>query len=391
MSLQKNIKLLTWFNFFTDFKLYAPIAIIYFAEVSHSYALGASIFSIAYIASAIFEVPTGIYSDIIGRKKTIILGAVFAVLFTVFYAIAGNYWFLVVGAIFEGLSRAFYSGNNNALLHNMLSEEGVEHEFHTYSGKLGSMFQIALGISAVLGALIANWSFVLVMWISVIPQIVCLLISFQIVNTKKTGEKTQNIINLLKDSIRGFKENYDLRLLSISNILSYGMGEGTYQFQAAFYNTVWPIWAVGVAKMLSNASAAASFYFSGKIIDKLGAIKILIIDDIYSKISNIIALLFPTFISPLLMSSSGLFFGVSTTAELSLLQKEFSEKQRATMSSLNSLAGSLFFGIFIYFIGVFADKFGPAKSLLFVQILSIGVVFLHWKLYTRAKKKAYKG
>lgn len=63
----KNIKFLTWFNFFTDFKLYSPVAILYFAQVTGSFALGMSIFSIAYVSAAFFEIPTGIYSDLIGR------------------------------------------------------------------------------------------------------------------------------------------------------------------------------------------------------------------------------------------------------------------------------------------------------------------------------------
>ena len=71
MKLHKNIKLLSWFNFLLDFKFYAPIAIIYFAKVSGSFALGMSVFSLTMLSSAFFEVPTGVYSDMIGRKKTI--------------------------------------------------------------------------------------------------------------------------------------------------------------------------------------------------------------------------------------------------------------------------------------------------------------------------------
>ena len=71
--MKQNIRILTWFTFFTDFKLYAPLAIIYFAQVSGSFALGMAIFSIARISSALFEIPTGVFSDRIGRKKTIIL------------------------------------------------------------------------------------------------------------------------------------------------------------------------------------------------------------------------------------------------------------------------------------------------------------------------------
>jgi len=97
MVLHKNIKLLTWFNFFTDFRLYAPIAIIYFARVSGSYALGMSIFSITMISSALFEIPTGIFSDKIGRKKTVILGALLAVLYSLFYALGQSFFMLSIG------------------------------------------------------------------------------------------------------------------------------------------------------------------------------------------------------------------------------------------------------------------------------------------------------
>ena len=121
--MHSNIRILKWFNFFTDFKLYAPIAILYFAQVSGSFALGMSVFAISTIASAIFEVPTGIYSDFIGRRRTVIWGAFFAVLFAIFYAIGQSYWFLVIGAVFEGLSQAFYSGNNDALLYDSLYEQ----------------------------------------------------------------------------------------------------------------------------------------------------------------------------------------------------------------------------------------------------------------------------
>lgn len=137
---KKNIKILTWFNFFTDFRLYAPIAIIYFAKVSGSYALGMSIFSITMISSALFEVPTGIFSDMIGRRKTVIFGAVSAVIYACLYALNHSYWLLAVGALFEGLSRSFYSGNNDALLHDTLSEEGNQHRYDEFLGKISAPY-----------------------------------------------------------------------------------------------------------------------------------------------------------------------------------------------------------------------------------------------------------
>jgi MFS family permease len=60
----------------------------------------------------------------------------------------------------------------------------------------------------------------------------------------------------------------------------------------------------------------------------------------------------------------------SSVCETKLLQTEFNHKQRATMGSLNSLAGSLFFAIFAIFLGFLADKYGVRNALLIKTILS---------------------
>ncbi len=382
-KIHKNIKLLAWFNFFTDFKLYAPVAIIYFTKISGSYALGMSIFSITMLSAAIFEMPTGIFSDLIGRKKTIILGALASVLYTIFYAIGGNYNFLVIGAILEGLSRSFYSGNNNALLYDSLTETQQEAEYHTFLGKVSSMFQIGLAIAAIAGGMIANWSFALVMWLSVIPQVLCLIVGINMADTMNHATKSANVFIHTKKALKQFARNKKLRLLSLASILSYALGESAYQFRSAFVNLLWPIWAVGIANALSNIGAAISFYFSGSLIKKFKEFKILIIGSVYNRIINILALCFPNILSPALMATSSLFYGVASTAKENLLQKEFNSNQRATMGSLNSLFGSMLFAIISFMLGLFADKLGPTKALLIIQIFMIVVIGIYWKLFKK--------
>lgn len=387
MQLHKNIRILTWFNFFTDFKLYAPIAIIYFARVSDSYALGMAVFSVAMVSSALFEIPTGVFSDFIGRKRTVVLGALAAVIYSIFYAIGQSFLILAVGAIFEGLSRSFYSGNNDALLYDTLDEAGEKNQYDEFLGRVSSMFQVALAVSAILGSILASWSFSLIMWISVIPQIICLMLSFSLVEPKKHSRRSGNIYQHLKEATVDFVKNEKLRLLSISSIVSYGIGEAAYLFQAAFYSTLWPIWAIGFAKTLSNVGASLSFRFSGKLIRKYSAIRMLIAGNLYNRTVGIIAAAFPTILSPVLMASTSLFHGTSSVAESTLLQKEFRDGQRATMGSLNSLAGSLFFGVVAIGLGFIADKIHPSTGLLIFQVLLLPIIWLYWKLF-KADTKA---
>lgn len=381
-----NIKIFTWFNFFTDFKLYAPVAIIYFSLVSGSFALGMSVFSIAMISSALFEIPTGVFSDRMGRRKTMILGAAAAVLSAVFYAVGLSFWILAVGAIFEGLSRSFYSGNNDALLHDTLAETEKEHAYAEFLGKTSSMFQVALAVSAVLGGILASWSFALIMWLSVIPQLICMVLGFKIREPKVHSNMSGNIFTHLKDAYQKFLSNKKLRLLSVSDILGFGFGEASYQFQSAFYNTLWPVWAIGFAKTFSNVLAAISYHFSGRLIKRFGGIKIVIIDNIYNRVINIFSTAFPSIFSPFLMSSTSMFHGVTSVAKNALMMKEFSNEQRATMGSLNSFAGSIFFGVVAFLLGFIADKVSPGRALLTLQIVQIANLFIYWKLFKHTEK-----
>lgn len=381
--MHKNIQLLKWFNFFTDFRLYAPFAIIYFVQVSGSYALGMSIFSIVFISSAIFEIPTGIFSDYIGRKKTMILGALFAVIFSIFYAIGGLYIFLAVGALFEGLSKSFYSGTNDAFLYDTLAENKDESMFDKFLGETVSYFQFALAISSILGGFLAEWSFSLIMWISVVSQIVCLILAIQFIEPKTRKKEGDNIYSHLKIAAQKFVENYNLRLLSIGSIIGFAFGEAAFQFQAAFYKSLWPLWAIGVAKTLSNVGAGFSFKFSDKVIKKFGAFRSLFIGNVYSRVINLIALIFPSVFSPLIMSSTSLIYGVITVSKTSLMQKEFTPEQRATMGSLNSFAGSLLFGVVAFVLGFMADKLSPAQALIISQIFLLPNIILYWILFRK--------
>jgi len=376
----RNIKLLALFNFFTDFKFHSAVLVIYFARITGSYTLAMSLFSVIMVSSALFEVPTGLFSDSLGRKKTVMAGAIFATLSAILYALGGNYWILFMGAILEGISRSWYSGNNDALLHDSLSEMGNKESYSHYLGKTSAMFQVALMIGAVVGSILAQWSFALIMWLSVIPQMLCFIISFFIKEPRGFAKGKSNIFSHIKISALHLWNNKKLRLLSVQDIISFGIGESSFQFGSAFVATLWPIWAIGFSKMISYGGASLSFWFSGKIIKKFGEYNILIAANIYTRIANFISYGFPTIFSPVLMASSSIFYGATSVAKNALMQKEYTQEQRATLGSLNSFIGNIFYGIFAPLLGIIADAQGPAKALIFVQFCMLFVLYINFKL-----------
>ncbi|MBU0999988.1 MFS transporter [Patescibacteria group bacterium] len=383
----KNIRLLAWFNFFSEFKPYAPLAIIYFSQVTGSYALGTSIFSISMISSALFEVPTGILSDFIGRKKTLVLGAFCAILYTSFYALGFSYWILVLGAIIEGVSRSFYSGNNDALLYDTLVTSGDEKNYHHYLGKISSTLQLSAGISALIGGIVAGMYFPGIFWLSAFSQIVGFTLSLKMTEPKFHGNESGNVYNHLKESIKCFIQNPKLRLLSISTIFGYGFSESAYQFRSTFFAMVIPFWLIGVVAMITDFGATLGFFISGKVIDKFGSFKIMLFGSIYNRIIGFTSLILASPISPFLMATPAFHYGVSTVAKNTLMQKEFTDRQRATMGSLNSFAGSLFLAVVFLGIGLVADKLTPIKALIIIEMFMMFNVFIYWRLFKNYQKK----
>lgn len=391
MAVARNLRLIGWFNFWGEFRPYGPIAILYYAQVSGSYALGMSIFSAAQLAQSIFEVPTGVLSDMVGRKQTVVYGSVAALLALGCYALGGSYWALLAGALFEGLGRAFFSGNNEALLYDTLAEMEQRDSFQETLGRTASMSLVAQALSAVMGSAIAAISFQVVMWVSVAPMLLGLLVSLRLVEPRTHAPASTNVYAHLTTALRLFARNARLRTLSIAGVLSYALGEAAWLFRSAFVATLWPIWAIGVAQLVGNAVAALSFYSAGRIIRRFGEFRLLVGGLSISEGVSLFSLLVPTVFSPALLTANSIFYGVNEVAKQSLIQREFSDEQRATLGSLNSLAGSLTLAVCSFLLGALADRIGVLPALVTAALLAIIPMLLYWQVLRPGRDEGQTG
>jgi MFS family permease len=167
--------------------------------------------------------------------------------------------------------------------------------------------------------------------------------------------------------------------LSAASILSFAIGESAWLFRSAFVERLWPVWGLGLAQLIANAGAAVGFYFAGRIIRRFGEFRLLIGGMSISEGINLFALAVPTVLSPALMALNSIFFGVNTVATGGLIQREFSDEQRATMGSLNSFAGSMTFAVFSFSLGALADRVGPILALVVATLLTIVPMTLYWR------------
>ena len=173
----RNIRLLYIHNFLTDFCPHWPFLVIYFADIAGSYTAAMSVMALETLSAALFDVPTGVFSDHMGRRLTMASGSLCAALAPVCYATAHGVAMLYCGAILSGLSQCLFSGNNNALLYESLQSEGLQGQFHHYRGGTGSMFQLALGLSAFLSMGLSHYGLQTIFVCAIVPQVAAVFVS----------------------------------------------------------------------------------------------------------------------------------------------------------------------------------------------------------------------
>ncbi len=371
MIRNRNVTLLFWFNFFLELKFYNAILLLYFAQVTGSYAQAMSVFAAAALSSAICELPTGIFSDLVGRQRTLVAGAGAHAGAVLLYAAGGDYPALILGGICDGLAWALFSGNNHALLHDTLAETGQEAAYQEMLGRTTAMEHIGSALVGISGAVLAAvTSFGVVMWLSVIPQIILVGIALCF-REPRLHSPTATPLTHLRAAWNILRHNPRLRLFGAASILGYSVGEAVYQLRIAFIEWLWPLWAVGIARMLDNVIAAASYYFSGRLIRRFTARGVLVSGGIAGRAVTAAAYGIPTVISPVLLSATSILHGVSNVAQDGLMQQEFTTAQRATLGSLVALGGSLGFAGTSVLIGALADQVGLVAVLLIAQAIQV--------------------
>lgn len=380
----RNIKLYPWHYLFRGCIPSTPIAILYFAEVTNSYAAATSIFALHFIAIALFEIPCGVFSDqYLGRKRTIIaanLTRLAAFIIFPLAAITGGYQLLLIGALMMGLSDALFSGTEESLLYESVSEAKKEKIFHEIFGRCRSIMQLGMVIGTLLGFGIAYiFSLQTAMWVTIFFGIAGLVVDLFLVKPKSNVLDRTAMHLQIKQAFALMKSNRLIKDIATARLLNYSAGEVLYRFEVAFFYTLVPLWAIGIARIERQALGIISFWFSGSLISKFSFRKVLPWSAAGDIASRFTGLCLNNVLTPFLLPLSNLFLGTEMTASDTLLQREFKDSLRATVLSLISLGVNIISALLYLFVGFLADLTNPLTAMFF----ALGFKALAVPLYFR--------
>ena len=135
--------------------LIIPVLVIFFLENGLTMAEVLILQSLFSIAIVLFEIPSGYFSDIIGRKLSIIAGCILSFAGFTVYSFSYGFWGFLAGELILGLGASFISGADSALLYDSLAYIKKERSYTKMEGRVTSIGNFSEGLASIAGGFLA--------------------------------------------------------------------------------------------------------------------------------------------------------------------------------------------------------------------------------------------
>ncbi len=155
-SIHPNIYRLYLIKIAKWFMLYMPIVVPFYESNGLAMKDIMILQAVYSIAIVILEIPSGYLADVIGRRKTLILGAVFGTLGFATYSFSYGFLGFLIAEIILGIGQSCISGADSAMLYDSLLERGEEKKYSRFEGRVISLGNMAEAAAGIIGGLLAG-------------------------------------------------------------------------------------------------------------------------------------------------------------------------------------------------------------------------------------------
>jgi hypothetical protein len=166
---KQNIKLLYGFSFFDQFMIVIALWIPYLTTQGISMRQFMELQAVFAVVILIGEVPSGMLSDLWGRKKTLLLGATLKAVSFSFLPLWSSYEGFLVYHLIMGIALSMISGGDIALLYDSyLAAEDEPSRGTSILGNAKLAAQLGTTVSALLGGAVVTLSYGHLLWANAI-------------------------------------------------------------------------------------------------------------------------------------------------------------------------------------------------------------------------------
>jgi MFS family permease len=165
------------YGFLKNLRFFEPFILLFFREASLSFFQIGLLFSIRDLATNILEVPTGVYADAFGRRRSMVMAFVsYIISFAIFFFFP-NFYVYALAMIFFAFGEAFRTGTHKALILEHLKLNDMQHLKVEYYGRTRAASQLGSALNSLIAAALVfysgNYRYIFIA--SILPYVVDLI------------------------------------------------------------------------------------------------------------------------------------------------------------------------------------------------------------------------
>ena len=222
---RRNITVLFWVNFFGTISFLQPVLTLFYVKNGLSEADILVILMCWSGAVLIGEIPTGVFADRFGARKSFITGALLKLVSIGVLLLADSLLMFMLFSLLNGLSVTFFSGADEALIYESLKRDNKHHKMDEAMGHIQSAGFISMMIAVLIGSfiardlLIAQFKFLILL--SMISYVIEFLLLFLIREPSDNHTISDTSLRKIVDGIKVIKKAPQLLLMFLNLTLVF--------------------------------------------------------------------------------------------------------------------------------------------------------------------------
>ncbi|MEW9918187.1 MFS transporter [Marimonas sp. MJW-29] len=350
----RNLALYPWFKFAQSLLFWQAVWFLYFQQTI-SPAAAIAMYAVYDISVTVLEVPLGVLSDRIGRRKTLILSGLAGTLGSVLLALGDSLAVFALGQFCIGAGAAFASGTDSAMLFESLAGEGREDDVEAEETRALQYSLWGFAVSAAIGGAMALWSFPSTFWAAAAAMVISALIALRMVEPPRHMETGTPAA--FWAALRAALARPVLRWIFLLAVVMYGFSHLPFVFGQPFIAAALqdvglsgeaPLVSGSVSAVMMGLSVVASL-FALRLRGKIGLTAMLLL-----AFGMQIALIAVLAVTDSWLAIAVLFLRIVPDAlsrpfQMGRIQPLLRDEVRATYVSMQSLAGKLAFSVSLLF------------------------------------------
>ncbi len=167
-----------FYGFLKNLRFFDAFFLLYLKQKGLSYTEIGSLYAIREIVINLMEVPTGIFADTFGRKKSLMLSFLAYILSFVLFYIGTTYHFFLIAFVLYGIADALRSGTHKGMIMKYLKLKNESQYKIAYYGHTRACSQRGSALSALIAGIIVYFAgnYEKIFLISIIPYLLNLLL-----------------------------------------------------------------------------------------------------------------------------------------------------------------------------------------------------------------------